>query len=719
MLPNIVLFEGVDATDTTSLWETNGTASGTFELLSNPPAVHGQAPITGEAIDGFEPNTRVSIDLTVFNNQVLFAGRMGPAEMGPYTLWTTDGTVAGTVPLPLISVHGASSNGLFSPTVTPGFTVFGDEVLFRGIDTGGAFGLWMTNGTAAGTKEITGIDGTASTGVNPSDMTVFNGAVLFNGTDTGGHFGLWTTNGTGGGTKELIPPVGAGASPTGLDPTDLTVFNNEVLFNGADADGLSGLWATNGTAGGTHELIAEAPGASSGLDPTDMTVIGNEVLFSGVDASGLSGLWVTNGTAGGTRELLAEAPGAGAKDPLGLNPTDLTVFNGDVFFNGLDQFGRGQLWELNGATLEPQMLTVAGAAGGIDPSNFEVYNDQLLFGGFDHAGLLGLWTTNGTATGTKEIIPNAKTFETGLQPVDLTALEATTTPPNFFNNVEEAGILWQNANGDTVLWNPNGSGGFTPEDLGVVPTSWQIAGTGDFNGAGEAGLLWRNADGDTALWNPNGSGGFVNQDLGVVGNSWQIAGTGAFTGTGEESILWRNANGDTALWNPNGSGGFVNQDLGIIGSSWQIAGTGAFTGTGEDSILWRNANGDTELWNPNGSGGFAGEDLGVIGTSWQIAGTGDFSGKGESSILWRNANGDTELWNPNGSGGFAGEDLGVIGTSWQIAGTGDFSGTGQSGILWRNTDGDTALWNPNGSGGFTSQDLGVVGTSWSVHKISA
>ncbi len=225
-----------------------------------------------------------------------------------------------------------------------------------------------------------------------------------------------------------------------------------MLFNGADADGLSGLWATDGTAGGTHELIAEAPGASSGLDPTDMTVFGNEVLFSGVDANGLSGLWVTNGTAGGTHELLAEVPGAtAAKDPHGLNPTNLTVFNGNVFFNGLDQFGRGQLWELNGATLATQMLTVPGAAGGINPSNFEVYNGQLLFGGFDHAGLLGLWTTNGTAAGTKEITPSSGTFETGLQPVDLTALEATTRPPNFFNNVGEAGILWQNANGDTVV----------------------------------------------------------------------------------------------------------------------------------------------------------------------------------------------------------------------------------------------------------------------------
>ena len=100
------------------------------------------------------------------------------------------------------------------------------------------------------------------------------------------------------------------------------------------------------------------------------------------------------------------------------------------------------------------------------------------------------------------------------------------------------------------------------QDLGVVGAGWQIAGTGDFNGTGESSILWRNANGDTALWNPNGSGGFVNQDLGVAGSSWQIAGTGDFSGTAEDSILWRSANGDTALWNPVGSAGFVNQDLG-------------------------------------------------------------------------------------------------------------------------------------------------------------
>ena len=147
----------------------------------------------------------------------------------------------------------------------------------------------MTNGTASGTREITGIGGTASTGVNPSDLTVFNGAVLFNGADTAGHFGLWTTNGTATGTQELGGSTGiSGASATGLNPTDMTGFDGKVLFNGVDVHGLSGLWVTDGTAGGTYEVVAEAAGASSGLDPTAMIVLGNEVLFRGLDAAGHS-----------------------------------------------------------------------------------------------------------------------------------------------------------------------------------------------------------------------------------------------------------------------------------------------------------------------------------------------------------------------------------------------------------------------------------------------
>jgi V8-like Glu-specific endopeptidase len=280
----------------------------------------------------------------------------------------------------------------------------------------------------------------------------------------------------------------------------------------------------------------------------------------------------------------------------------------------------------------------------------------------------------------------------------------------------DANILWRNSNGDVELWNDNGSGGFTGQDLGFVDLSWQIEGTGDFNGGAEDGILWRNSNGYVELWNSNGAGGFTGEDLGVVASNWQIEGSGDFNGVGEDGILWRNSGGDVELWNSNGSGGFTGEDLGVVDSSWQIEGTGDFNDDGADGILWRNTNGDVEVWNANGSGGFTGEDLGVVGSSWTIAGTGDFNGDGADGVLWRNSNGDVELWNANGSGGFTGEDLGVVPLSWQIEGTGDFNGKAEDGVAWRNSNGDVEVWNPNGSGGFTGEDLGVVASSWQIFK---
>ena len=126
--------------------------------------------------------------------------------------------------------------------------------------------------------------------------------------------------------------------------------------------------------------------------------------------------------------------------------------------------------------------------------------------------------------------------------IEAQAFHAPPLPQPNFNGDSFADILWRNStNGDVELWNSNGSGGFTYDNVGAVNSSWRIAGTGDFNGAGEAGLLWRNTNGSIELWNANGSGGFNYQSLNPVNTSWQVAGTGDFTGDGEDGILWRNA----------------------------------------------------------------------------------------------------------------------------------------------------------------------------------
>jgi ELWxxDGT repeat protein len=78
-------------------------------------------------------------------------------------------------------------------------------VLFNGYDAAvnTNAGLWVTDGTAAGTYEVTGIGGAYARGIDPQVMTVLNGEVLFNGTDAAANLGLWVTDGTAAGTHEL------------------------------------------------------------------------------------------------------------------------------------------------------------------------------------------------------------------------------------------------------------------------------------------------------------------------------------------------------------------------------------------------------------------------------------------------------------------------------------------------------------------------------------
>ena len=313
----------------------------------------------------------------------------------------------------------------------------------------------------------------------------------------------------------------------------------------------------------------------------------------------------------------------------------------------------------------------------------------------------------------------------------VSTLTATTTPGAAFRDFNadgETDVLWRNDSGDTALWLSNpGPVSFSFQDLGTIPTAWQIAGSGDFNGDGKADVLWRDtSSGDVGLWaSAAGSAvGFGFQDLGTIPTSWQIAATDDFNGDGKSDVLWRNSNGDVALWGSvaGSSVAFGFQDFGVIPTAWQIAGTGDFGGGSKAGVLWRNTDGDVALWQAvaGSSVSFAFQDLGIIPTAWQIAGTGDFNNDGKSDVLWRNSSsGDVALWlsNPGSATSFTFDDLGTIPTSWQIAGTGDFNGDGKSDVLWRNGgSGDVALWlsNPGSAVGFAFQDFGTIPSSWHI-----
>jgi hypothetical protein len=696
MIRQTVLFGGFDTSSLLGLWVTNGTAAGTRELTGI------SGTYTGSFI-GFAPS-----DFTVFNGAVLFDGR---DASGNIDLWMTNATAASTHELTGIS--GANASGLFPSPLFPGFTVFNGEVLFEGTDASGNVDLWVTNGTAAGTSELTGISGAFQSGILfdlpaplPPSFTVFNGEVLFEGTDASGHFGLWATDGTAAGTFELTGISGANSgglfSGGGSVHPNFTAFNGKALFEGFDASGTYGLWVTNGAAAGTHELTGISGAFSGGLfdninpiEP-DFTVFNSEVLFSGIDSSGINGLWVTDETSEGTHELTGIS---------GLfDPSDLTVFNGQVLFAAFDVSGYAGLWVTNGAAAGTVELTgISGAytgmgTPGLSPSDLTVFNGEVLFNGHDASGNFGLWVTNGTAVGTHELTGVTGANSGSPNPGSLTPVTLVVPPADDFTGNNTSDILFINtSSGDTWFEAISNGAPRTPnpwQEIGGSDTHYAVLGVGDFYGSGASDILFRNiSTGDTwfeAISNGASAGW---HQIGGSDTHYSVAGVGDFSGYGTSDILFRNTStGDT--WSEamsNGTFAGWNQ-IGGSDTNYSVVGVADFYGTGVDDILFRNnSTGDTWFEQMTNGASASWHQIGGSDTHYSVAGVADFFGNGlEGDILFRNnSTGDT-WFEAVSNGTFAGwHQIGGSDTNYAVVGVGDYFGNNTSGILFRNSAGDT------------------------------
>jgi ELWxxDGT repeat protein len=725
-----VLFDGADANGNFGLWETDGFAAGTTEIGGL-----GNSGVSGAYSGGLFQGGSIPY-LTDFTREALFTGKDASGYLG---LWVTDGTAAGTTEIGGLgnSGVGGASFGL----VPSDLTVFGTEALFEGTDASNYQGLWETNGSAGGTTEIGGIgnhgvSGAHLEGLEPQSMTVFNGEVLFDGADASGNQGLWVTNGTAAGTTEIGglgnsgvsgAEQASGATLGGLFPIGLTVFNGEVLFTGNDANGDSTLWVTNGTAAGTTEIgglgNSGVSGAfSTGLYPSYLTVFNGEVLFGGEDGSFKRGLWVTNGSAGGTFEIGGlGSTGISGANSGGLIPSSLTVFNDEVLFDGTDANGNQNLWVTNGTARGTYELTgISGAnSGGLNPSYLTVFYGEVLFRGLDRSGNVGLWETNGTAAGTTEIGGLGNSGVSGANSGGLHSFgfEPTTfyvSPPENFNGNGKSDVLFRNASsGDTwveavinsqlsptqeiagAISNGAPSAPSPWQEIGGSNTSYTVAGVGDFYGTGNSDILFRNSSTGDTWFEAVSNGAFASwNQIGGSNTGYAVAGVGDFYGTGTDDILFRNTStGDTWFEATNSNGAFNGwNQIGGSDTHYSVVGIGDFFESGTDDILFRNnSTGDTWV-EAITNGAFAGWDqIGGSDTHYSVVGVGDFFGNGSDDILFRNnSTGDTWLEAIN-NGAFAGwTQIGGSDTTYSVAGIGDYFGTNTSDILFRNSaTGDT------------------------------
>ncbi len=318
VLGNTAYFDGINAANYSGLWSTQGTSATTTQVT-----------VPNASATSLGPS-----ELTAFagGTKILFAG--SPASSYSYSLFLITSSGVGQVQA------GGFSPNLSAGFASVGNAVVFDAA--DSTDSAGA--LWVSDGTAAGTQRIGPPPDSFNLGIVPNDITSVGTIALFAATiasPTLDRTDLWTTNGSTAGTQDLSAS-NPNANANGLLASDTPDFTRlsatQVLFSGVDAAGNYGLWSTDGTtAASTHEITVAGAYAGGLFDPNGpvhmtqprFAALNGKVLFYGLDAAGQQGLWITDGTSAGTHEITV----ANASS-YGVIPNDLTTVSVPCFATG-------------------------------------------------------------------------------------------------------------------------------------------------------------------------------------------------------------------------------------------------------------------------------------------------------------------------------------------------------------------------------------------------
>jgi ELWxxDGT repeat protein len=383
------------------LWQSSGTSESTVAL--------GVAPSGLSNCSGGAP----LFSLVLAGGKVFFLRQDAACKV---SLWTTDGTAAGTVQLAgeagsstLDSLRPIEHQGrLFFlareddsttiwksdgtvqgtgrafdlPTGTrdpSNLTSLGPNLYFSATDPEGQTQVWRSNGTTAGTTRLTDFDEDQNVEVFEPQFTRVGTTVFFRTSSFFGSFGdLWATDGTVAGTREILGAV----------PYALTAFRGALYFfleRGGTDEAPWALWRSDGTTEGT--VPVRALGYHDPDRPIEPTIVGDELFF--VFGSGDHGreLWKTDGTAGGTRIVRDIAPGPPWSWPAGLR-----AGGEKLYFQANDGFHGFELWESDGTEAGTRMVQdILPLSYSSHPGELTVAGNFLFFQADDGVSGSELW----------------------------------------------------------------------------------------------------------------------------------------------------------------------------------------------------------------------------------------------------------------------------------------------------------------------------------------
>ncbi|MFL5116237.1 MAG: ELWxxDGT repeat protein [Microvirga sp.] len=336
---SLTFFTANEPTHGSELWVTDGTTSGTTLVQDINPGTSDSDPT----------------NFIAAGSRLVFTANGGQ-------LYGSDGTAAGTVALPIAKGTPGGIVGLpVANTVANLFQLDAATVTFFGTDGSHPFGLFRTDGTAAGTSFIAAIN---NDGYKPA---LLNGFEYVYGSD-GVQSGLFRTDGTAGGTS-FVAATGSFYNAT--------VSNGRIFFTGSDAQG-SELWVTDGTAPGTGRVTDIVPGSGSS-SPSLLSAYGNGVIFTATEPVHGTEVYFSDGTTTTRASDIAMPAGSGITLFIPLDGVPRLTFT----------------TQLQSGTA-PEHVTFSGTLHNPDPTTVQVFDHGTLLGTATVDAALGTWSLDAT-----------------------------------------------------------------------------------------------------------------------------------------------------------------------------------------------------------------------------------------------------------------------------------------------------------------------------------
>ncbi len=219
-------------------------------------------------------------------------------------------------------------------------------------------------------------------------------------------------------TPQLIKDMNQNALISFTDPPEgYLEFNGRVYFTANDSIHHRELRSTDGTSAGTS-LVKEINSGPAGqahfgvpyFSKVYRTIFNNEIYFNGLDSVHGMALWKTDGTASGTL-LLKDISQLGIQASPWQESVSIyfNEVNNKLIFLSQDTTHGYELWTTDGSSSGTQLLKdinpyPAHNSGNSIAEHFTLFNNKLYFIANDSTHGNELWVTDGTTSGTQLVV---------------------------------------------------------------------------------------------------------------------------------------------------------------------------------------------------------------------------------------------------------------------------------------------------------------------------